>query len=38
MEFFNPHLYSLSNPELWVAVGLIIFLISIALETRSSGR
>ena len=25
MEFFNPHLYSLDNPELWVAVGLIIF-------------
>ncbi len=26
MEFFNPHLYSLDNPELWVAVGLIIFI------------
>lgn len=26
MEFFNPHLYSLDNPELWVAIGLIIFL------------
>ena len=26
MEFFNPHLYDLSNPELWVAVGLILFL------------
>ena len=25
MEFFNPHLYSLSNPELWVAAGLILF-------------
>ena len=25
MEFFNPHLYSLDNPELWVAVGLIAF-------------
>ena len=25
MEFFNPHLYSLDNPELWVAVGLAIF-------------
>ena len=25
MEFFNPHLYSLSNPELWVAVGLLLF-------------
>ena len=26
MEFFNPHLYDLSNPELWVAVGLLLFL------------
>ncbi len=26
MEFFNPHLYSLSNPELWVAVGLLLFI------------
>src|SRR5690606_9258059 len=26
MEFFNPHLYDLSNPELWVAIGLILFL------------
>lgn len=26
MEFFNPHLYSLDNAELWVAVGLFIFL------------
>ena len=25
MEFFNPHLYDLSNPELWVAAGLILF-------------
>ena len=25
MEFFNPHLYSLDNAELWVAVGLFIF-------------
>src|SRR5690606_8788938 len=25
MEFFNPHLYSLDNPELWVAVGLFLF-------------
>ena len=25
MEFFNPHLYDLANPELWVAVGLILF-------------
>lgn len=25
MEFFNPHLYSLDNPELWVAIGLVIF-------------
>ena len=27
MEFFNPHLYDLSNPELWVAVGLILFFV-----------
>ncbi len=26
MEFFNPHLYDLENPELWVAVGLFLFL------------
>lgn len=26
MEFFNPHLYDLSNAELWVAVGLILFI------------
>ncbi len=25
MEFFNPHLYSFDNPELWVAIGLVIF-------------
>lgn len=25
MEFFNPHLYTLDNPELWVAVGLFLF-------------
>lgn len=25
MEFFNPHLYSLDNPELWVAIGLVLF-------------
>lgn len=25
MEFFNPHLYSLDNPELWVAIGLFVF-------------
>lgn len=25
MEFFNPHLYDLANPELWVAVGLVLF-------------
>ncbi|MBU1324915.1 MAG: F0F1 ATP synthase subunit B [Alphaproteobacteria bacterium] len=25
MEFLNPHLYDLSNPELWVAVGLLLF-------------
>jgi len=25
MEFFNPHLYDLSNPELWVAIGLLLF-------------
>jgi len=27
MEFFNPHLYDLSNPELWVAVALILFFL-----------
>ena len=27
MEFFNPHLYDLANPELWVAVGLILFFV-----------
>lgn len=26
MEFFNPHLYDLSNAELWVAIGLILFI------------
>lgn len=26
MEFFNPELYSLENPELWVAIGLVLFL------------
>lgn len=26
MEFFNPHLYDLANPELWVAAGLFLFL------------
>jgi len=30
MEFFNPHLYDLANPELWVAVGLIIFFVIVA--------
>ena len=25
MEFFNPHLYDLANPELWVAVALVLF-------------
>ena len=25
MEFFNPHLYDLANPELWVAVALFLF-------------
>lgn len=25
MEFFNPHLYDLANPELWVAIGLFAF-------------
>jgi F-type H+-transporting ATPase subunit b len=25
MEFFNPHLYDLANPELWVAAGLFLF-------------
>jgi F-type H+-transporting ATPase subunit b len=29
MEFFNPHLYDLANPELWVAVGLALFFIII---------
>ena len=28
MEFFNPHLYDLANPELWVAVGLILFFVA----------
>ena len=31
MEFFNPHLYDLSNPELWVAIGLIVFFVIVAL-------
>ena len=30
MEFFNPHLYDLANPELWVAIGLIAFLVIVA--------
>lgn len=30
MEFFNPHLYDLANPELWVAVGLVIFFVIVA--------
>ncbi|MBX3477759.1 MAG: F0F1 ATP synthase subunit B [Brevundimonas sp.] len=25
MEFFNPHLYAWDNPELWVAIGLVLF-------------
>ena len=25
MEFFNPELYALDNPELWVAVALVLF-------------
>ena len=25
MEFFNAHLYDVANPELWVAIGLVIF-------------
>ena len=25
MELFNPHLYDLANPELWVLIGLVIF-------------
>jgi F-type H+-transporting ATPase subunit b len=25
MEFFNPHLYDLSNAEFWVAIGLFLF-------------
>ncbi len=31
MEFFNPHLYDLANPELWVAIGLIAFFVIVAL-------
>jgi F-type H+-transporting ATPase subunit b len=31
MEFFNPHLYDLANPELWVAIGLIIFFVIAAI-------
>ncbi len=31
MEFFNPHLYDLSNPELWVAIGLIAFFVIVVL-------
>ena len=31
MEFFNPHLYDLSNAELWVAVGLIAFFVIVVL-------
>lgn len=27
MEFFNLHLYDLSNPELWVAVALALFFL-----------
>lgn len=30
MEFFNPHLYDLANPELWVAVGLVLFFAILA--------
>ena len=30
MEFLNPHLYDLSNPELWVAVGLVLFFLILA--------
>lgn len=30
MEFFNPHLYDLANPELWVAIGLIAFFVIVA--------
>lgn len=29
MEFFNPHLYDPANPELWVAVGLILFFVIV---------
>lgn len=29
MEFFNPHLYDLANPELWVAVGLVLFFVIV---------
>jgi F-type H+-transporting ATPase subunit b len=31
MEFFNPHLYDLANPELWVAIGLVVFFVIVAL-------
>ena len=31
MEFFNPHLYDLANPELWVAVGLIAFFVIVVI-------
>ena len=31
MEFFNPHLYDLSNAELWVAVGLIAFFVIVVI-------
>lgn len=31
MEFFNPHLYDLANPELWVAIGLVIFFVIVAI-------
>jgi len=30
MEFFNSHLYDFANPELWVAIGLVIFFAILA--------
>lgn len=29
MEFFNPELYALDNPELWVAIGLVLFFVIV---------
>ena len=30
MLFFDPHLYDLSNAELWVAAGLLLFFVILA--------